>query len=160
MSEPTPQGPGLLSLPTELHIQISSSLPYPDALALKHTNRRFYSVVQTGIKLKVAWLLERKRLNLEWPEQTCDFKTDERFCVGKVRDLMEKRRRHQECPSLNKGCKVIEGTSCTKKRAVGQIRRMWNRCKPGEVRREFIEILVFLIAALWTAAGVRFGLSY
>ena len=54
-----------MSLPTELHIQISSYLSYPDALALKHTNRHFYSLVYTGVHSKIDWLLWRFERKLE-----------------------------------------------------------------------------------------------
>ena len=108
--------PSLEHLPTELHIQIASSLSYPDALALKHTNRHFYGLVKTDILLKVAWLLERKRLHLEWPAQTCDFKSDETFCVDGVRKLMKRRREHKECSFGNNGCKVVVGTLCVRKK--------------------------------------------
>lgn len=46
----------LMDLPSELHMLISSYLPYPDALALKHTCRHFHSLVYTGN--------QRPRLNL------------------------------------------------------------------------------------------------
>ncbi|KAM0195291.1 hypothetical protein ACHAPI_006596 [Fusarium lateritium] len=45
-----------MSLPTEIHLAVSKFLIYPDALSLKHTNAHFYSLVDTGIKLKVEWL--------------------------------------------------------------------------------------------------------
>ena len=75
----------LLSLPTELHIAIADHLIYPDALSLKHTNRHFYSWVDTGTELKVAWLLERRSLHLECPnDRRCDLGSDLRFCRGSV----------------------------------------------------------------------------
>ncbi|KAI9158197.1 f-box domain-containing [Paramyrothecium foliicola] len=75
----------LMSLPTELHLAISKHLIYPDALSLKHTNRHFYSLVFTGVKLKVAWLMERRSLHLECPnDRRCDLGSDLRFCRGSV----------------------------------------------------------------------------
>ncbi|KAI9759766.1 MAG: hypothetical protein M1835_000304 [Candelina submexicana] len=87
----------LLSLPPELHLQIAYYLPYPDALSLKHTSRHFYNIVDTGIKLKVAWLVERKRLLLDCPRRSCIVTSDETFCSPEIRRLMEKRRWHEEC---------------------------------------------------------------
>lgn len=75
----------LLSLPTEIHLQIAKLLIYPDALSLKYTNRYFHSFVDTGINLKVEWLVERRRLHLECPNnKRCDLGTDLRFCRGSV----------------------------------------------------------------------------
>lgn len=92
--EPTELGPiqagtsrptELLSLPTEIHLLISKHLMYPDALSLKHTNRYFASIVYTGVKLKIAWLLERRMMHLECPNnQACDLGSDLRFCRGSV----------------------------------------------------------------------------
>lgn len=67
----------LMALPTELHLQISSYLSYPDALALKHTCRHFYYLVYTGVHLKVDWLVERFERKLECPMEKCSFRTDE-----------------------------------------------------------------------------------
>lgn len=76
----------LSSLPPELHLLVASYLIYPDALSLKHTNRHFYNLVDTGIKLKIDWLVERRRLHLECPNNTkCDLGSDLRFCRGSVR---------------------------------------------------------------------------
>lgn len=158
--------PGLHSLPTELQIQISSFLPYPDALALKHTNRHFYNLVQTGIWLKVSWLLDRKRLNLEWPAQSCNFKTDESFCIGKVRDLMKKRREHRECSST--GCKVVEGTLCKKRKAtrVAILWRGWTRrkeewkLKGSAGTLTSLDTIIFIIAVFWMLASTMSWLSW
>lgn len=77
--------PTLMSLPTELHLAISKLLIYPDALSLKHTNRHFYSLTDTGTRLKVEWLLERRSLHLECPnDRRCDLGSDLRFCRGSV----------------------------------------------------------------------------
>lgn len=73
------------TLPPELHLAISQHLIYPDALSLKHTNRHFYSVVDTSINLKVEWLLERRRMHLDCPSHgRCDLGSDLRFCRGSV----------------------------------------------------------------------------
>jgi hypothetical protein len=74
-----------MSLPTELHLAIAQHLIYPDALSLKHTSRHFYSLVFTGVKLKVEWLVERRSLHLECPnDRRCDLGSDLRFCRGSV----------------------------------------------------------------------------
>src|SRR4051812_2445849 len=59
--------PCLMHLPAEIHLPISKELPSPDALSLKHTSRHFYSLVDTGVRLKVAWLMERRMLHLDCP---------------------------------------------------------------------------------------------
>ncbi|KAL4937250.1 hypothetical protein BDV06DRAFT_203284 [Aspergillus oleicola] len=102
----------LMDLPPELHIQISSYLSYPDALALKHTSRHFYSFVYTGVHLKVDWLVERFERKLECPMEKCSFRTDEAFCNWRIRRIMERRRRHLECGRSNRGCLVVEGRTC------------------------------------------------
>ncbi|KAJ5767316.1 uncharacterized protein N7511_004932 [Penicillium nucicola] len=104
--------PNLMTLPSELHIQISTYLSYPDALALKHSSRHFYSIVYTGVHLKVDWLLERFERKLECPMEKCSFRTDESFCNGRVRRIMERRRGHLECRRARGGCVVIDGETC------------------------------------------------
>lgn len=87
---PTPKTT-LASLPPELHLLISQHLPYPDALSLKHTNRYFSHLVDTGVRLKIAWLVDRRRLHLECPTTNarggCDLGSDVRFCRGSVRSV-------------------------------------------------------------------------
>ncbi|GKZ16817.1 hypothetical protein AbraIFM66951_006306 [Aspergillus brasiliensis] len=112
----TPQTPSLnlMDLPTELHLHISTFLPYPDALALKHTCRHFYPIVYTGVHLKVDWFVERFSQKLECPMEKCSFRTDEAFCNKTIRGIMERRRRHLECAARPGGCLVIEGRTCQK----------------------------------------------
>jgi hypothetical protein len=107
-----PSNYSLMNLPSELHIYISSYLPYPDALALKHTCRHFYSLVYTGVHLKVDWLVERFERKLECPMEKCSFRTDESFCNQRIRRIMERRRRHLECRRKTGGCLIIEGRTC------------------------------------------------
>lgn len=102
----------LMDLPSELHVLISSYLPYPDALALKHTCRHFHSLVYTGVHLKVDWLVERFERKLECPMEKCSFRTDESFCNWRIRRIMERRRWHLECRRVAGGCLVIEGRTC------------------------------------------------
>lgn len=83
-------GLGLASLPTEIHLLISKELIYPDALSLKHTCRHFYYLVDTSVKLKVAWLIERRMLHLECPnDKRCDLGSDLKFCRGSVRYVLK-----------------------------------------------------------------------
>jgi hypothetical protein len=78
-------GPTFMDLPPELHIQIAEYLIYPDALSLKHVNRYFHDLVYTGVTLKVEWLMQRRRLHLECPNNgRCDLGSDVRFCRGSV----------------------------------------------------------------------------
>ncbi|KAE8422403.1 hypothetical protein BDV36DRAFT_291231 [Aspergillus pseudocaelatus] len=113
MGEIPPQKPtSFTDLPTELHLHISSYLPYPDALALKHTSRHFYALVYTGVHLKVDWLVERFEQKLECPMEKCSFRTDEAFCNLRIRRIMERRRRHLECRRRAGGCLVVAGRTC------------------------------------------------
>jgi len=120
----------LMSLPTELHIAIADHLIYPDALSLKHTNRHFYSWVDTGTKLKVAWLLERRSLHLECPnDRRCDLGSDLRFCRGSVPLLMQRRREHMECESRpGLGCLVMGTSTCAHLRRRSRFQR-WFRTR-------------------------------
>lgn len=78
----------LMDLPTELHLLISKELTYPDALSLKHTSRYFYNLVDTGVRLKVAWLMERRMLHLDCPnDRKCNLRTDLEFCRGSVKSV-------------------------------------------------------------------------
>jgi hypothetical protein len=74
-----------ICLPTEIHLLISKELTYPDALSLKHTSRYFYNLVDTGVRLKVAWLMERRMNHLTCPnDRKCNLRTDLEFCRGSV----------------------------------------------------------------------------
>lgn len=74
-----------MSLPSELHVEIAKYLIYPDALALKHTSSYFYSFVETGVRLKVDWLVRRQLLSLTGPSGAkVSMRTDEEFCQGNV----------------------------------------------------------------------------
>ncbi|KAI4109571.1 MAG: hypothetical protein LQ339_001684 [Xanthoria mediterranea] len=106
---PSP-APSLTTLPPELHALIIPHLPYPDALALKHTCHLFYHAVDTSIRQKVSWLVDRHARGLPCPQKKCIMKTDALFCRGEVKALMERRRRHQECGT--RGCEVVVGREC------------------------------------------------
>lgn len=88
---------GLLSLPPEIHLEISRRLIYPDALSLKQTNRHFYSLVDTGVELKIDWLVSRRKLHLECPnDKGCDLGSDLRFCRGSVAYVFSRFNVHQD----------------------------------------------------------------
>jgi hypothetical protein len=121
----------ILSLPLELQLQIIPSLSYPDALALKHTHPHFYNLIDTNVRLKVAWLLERKERGLDWPQKMCAMKTDATFCggYGEVRTIMKRRRAHGECSSGEGGCEVVLRSTCGGEEAGNQrraVQRFWN----------------------------------
>ncbi|KAG7143336.1 hypothetical protein HYQ45_000418 [Verticillium longisporum] len=93
--------PTLPTLPPELQSLITAHLSYPDALSLKHTNRHFFQTTDTGVRLKVAWLLERRAQRLACPScgRGCDLASDLRFCRGGVARVIRRRRMHGECES-------------------------------------------------------------
>lgn len=78
--------PSFMDLPTEIHLLITEQLIYPDALSMKHVNRYFYNLVDTGVRKKVEWLCECRRLHLGCPnDKRCDLGSDVRFCRGSVK---------------------------------------------------------------------------
>ncbi|GJN76627.1 hypothetical protein PLIIFM63780_000113 [Purpureocillium lilacinum] len=134
----------LLSLPPELHLAVSEYLIYPDALSLKHTNRHFYSIVDTGIELKIDWLMERRRLHLECPnDRRCDLGSDLRFCRGSVPLLMRRRREHVECESRpGLGCLVYGTPACAHRP------RRRSRWRAGLQAKFTVELWWLLLLAL------------
>ncbi|KAL4806582.1 hypothetical protein BDV18DRAFT_117863 [Aspergillus unguis] len=137
----------LMALPTELHLHISTYLSYPDALALKHTCRHFYSLVYTGVHLKVDWLVERFERKLECPMEKCSFRTDEAFCNWRIRRIMERRRRHLECRGSKSGCLVIEGETCQVDFVPAWLKRQGRVEMLRAVSREVL-IHVFMVVCL------------
>ena len=142
---PEKEVPTLMALPTELHLLISQHLTYPDALSLKYTNSHFYSLVYTGVRLKIEWLIERRQLHLDCPnDKKCELGSDMRFCRGSVqyvspslqssltdgfwdselvvnswcRLLMKRRREHGECETRpgGRGCLVLGTPVCEVRR--------------------------------------------
>ncbi|KKZ66872.1 hypothetical protein EMCG_07479 [[Emmonsia] crescens] len=85
-----------LHLPTELHVHITSHLPYPDALALKHTNNYFYTLVRTSISLRIDWVIERLTQGLPILWKKCEFRSE-------VRQTMQERRQHREFEKVEVG---------------------------------------------------------
>lgn len=158
---PKPLKSGLGSLPAEIHLMITQQLVYTDALSLKHTCRYFYTLVDTGIILKVAWLMERRSLHLECPnDRRCDLGSDLKFCRGSVRYasrpvvvyqqliallriLMQRRRGHLECESRpGLGCLVYETVACTHK---PQLKSRWARWLRAQLTLEIWWILLALV---------------
>lgn len=131
-------------LPPEIHLLISKLLIYPDALSLKHTCRYLYYLVDTGIRLKVDWLVERRSLHLECPnDKRCDLGSDLKFCRGSVRLLMQRRREHIECetrPGL--GCLVYGTEKCKHRR---QLKERWKRWMRAQFTIELWWILLALV---------------
>ncbi|KAF6820901.1 F-box domain-containing protein [Colletotrichum musicola] len=129
-------------LPPEIHLLISRQLIYPDALSLKHTSSYFYYLVDTGVRLKVEWLMERRMLHLECPnDKRCDLGSDLRFCRGSVPLLMQRRREHMECESRpGLGCLVYGTAVCSHRRKLGARCQRWLR------RRLTVELWWVLIA--------------
>ena len=145
-------GGPFMSMPTELQLSVSSHLPYPDALSLKHSCRHFYNIVDTGIRLKVEWLIERVSLHLECPKEgQCILRTDAQFC-STVRPLIEKRRRHEECGG-HRGC-LVRGGTCRK--LSGSWPKSWvlvSRCCT-------VEMLALLIGLVVTVLATHFAASH
>ncbi|KAL2820594.1 hypothetical protein BJX63DRAFT_379726 [Aspergillus granulosus] len=148
----------LMELPTELHLNIASFLTYPDALALKHTCRHFYSLVYTGVHLKVDWLVERFERKLECPMEKCSFRTDEAFCNRRIRKIMERRRRHLECPRFRGGCLVIEGRTCQMDLVPIWLKRQGRMKALKKVGNEVLihGLIVLCMQLLWTICQ-RYG---
>ncbi|KAH8841164.1 hypothetical protein MCOR07_006927 [Pyricularia oryzae] len=143
-------GPSLMDLPTELHILISQELIYPDALSLKHTSRHFYDLTYTGVKLKVSWLMQRRRLHLECPNDTrCDLGSDLRFCRGSVRLLMQRRREHVECDSRpGLGCLVFGTPVCTHRQQPLQRIRRWLKSRLT-IELQWLLLAAALVVVCW-----------
>ncbi|KAG8167059.1 hypothetical protein KVR01_002748 [Diaporthe batatas] len=165
-SAPRPQT-NLMDLPTELHLLISKELTYPDALSLKHTSRHFYNLVDTGVRLKVAWLMERRMLHLDCPnDRKCNLRSDLEFCRGSVTCviyiittlqhlsrisltfstnslLIQRRREHIECESRpGLGCLVFATPQCAYRR---DWRTAWRRWMKRQIT---VEIWWIVLAAI------------
>lgn len=142
--------PTFETLPPELHLLISQQLTYPDALSLKHTNRYFYYLVDTGLQLKVDWLIERRSLHLECPNNhRCDLGSDLKFCRGSVRLLMQRRREHIECESRpGLGCLVYGTKRCAHQRQLRVRIKRWLRS------RLTVELWWVLMALILVLCGV------
>ncbi|KAK4240534.1 hypothetical protein C8A03DRAFT_13127 [Achaetomium macrosporum] len=146
--------PTLATLPAEIHLLIAQHLSYPDALSLKHTNRHFYHLVDTGVRLKVEWLMERRLLHLECPsDQRCDLGSDLRFCRGSVKLLMQRRREHIECESRpGLGCLIYGTSKCPHARKLKTRLKRWMRMHATDPKRWIfllVSLLPLLVGWLW-----------
>ncbi|TPX19477.1 hypothetical protein DIZ76_017269 [Coccidioides immitis] len=155
-SKPAQKGNNFMDLPPEMHLHIISHLSYPDALALKHTNSYFYSLVTTNVQFRVNWIIERVSSGLPILWRKCELRTDESFCKGDVKRTMERRRRHKECKPGDGGCAVVAGSNC----GGGSSELYWQfrRCKvlmrratkiALEHQMLAIGLLLCIIAVLW-----------
>ncbi|KAK4134480.1 hypothetical protein BT67DRAFT_379939 [Trichocladium antarcticum] len=154
-SDPAPpntqSGPTLSTLPPELHLLIARHLIYPDALSLKHASRHFYHLVDTGVQLKVEWLMERRLLHLECPsDQRCDLGSDLRFCRGSVKLLMQRRREHIECESRpGLGCLIYGTRTCPHARKLKTRLRKWARARSLDPVRWMLIMSLVPMAVGW-----------
>lgn len=73
-----------LSLPPELHVAVVELLAFPDALALKYTNRHFYSLINIPLELKVDWLLQHRITHQACSKDKCRLGNVLRLCRGSV----------------------------------------------------------------------------
>ncbi|KAI1321675.1 hypothetical protein F5Y16DRAFT_66654 [Xylariaceae sp. FL0255] len=150
----------LTDLPPELHLLITKQLTYPDALSLKHTSRYFSRIVDTGVKVKVAWLMERRRLHLECPNDRCDLGSDLKFCRGSVKLLMQRRREHLECDSRpGLGCLVLGTSRCDYQRSFKQQCERWLRLRLSiESWGLLLAMVPALLGCLWVAELARWSI--
>ncbi|MCJ1239549.1 hypothetical protein MMC14_007547 [Varicellaria rhodocarpa] len=156
-----PTQSSLLALPPELLATITLHLPYPDALALRHTHPLLYTSpflqTNTNVRLKVSWLVDRKERGLRIPQgnpggkRSLSLKTDGEFCIrsagGEVGRIMEVRRAHGECKSGGE-CEVVRGRRCVGKRRRGR----------GMMQRRSVEMVVGVLVLglallLWRVEG-------
>lgn len=152
----------LMDLPPELHLLISSHLPYPDALSLKHCNRYFYNTVYTGVALKIEWLIARKKLHLECPQDgPCMLNSDRDFCRGSVRLLMERRRQHGECEAMvgGRGCLVLGTKTCEWKRARSPWVKLCRWAHKNLNLGMLVCVLVGLVGFVWMRVVLEMGIG-
>ncbi|KAL5594146.1 uncharacterized protein BROUX77_007493 [Berkeleyomyces rouxiae] len=118
-----------MDLPTEIHLMVSRLLIYPDALSLKHCSSYLYHLVDTGVTVKVEWLVLRRSLHLKCPnDRKCDLGSDLRFCRGSVPLLIQHYRNHLECearPGI--GCMIYNTKVCFHRRTPADRMRQWLR---------------------------------
>lgn len=145
-------------LPPEIHLAISQYLIYPDALSLKHTCRYLYLLVDTGVRLKIDWLIERRSLHLECPnDKRCDLGSDLKFCRGSVRLLMQRRREHLECESRpGLGCLVYGTPACSHRRRLAERCKRWLRARLT-VEVWWIVVAVVVVMLAWYLSPLVLG---
>lgn len=121
----------ILGLPSDLLLEISPYLPYPDLLALRHTHPYFYhspllpgGSTPRAIRLRISWLVDRADRRLPLPQGSCNVKTDAEFCANpEVRLIMRRRRKHADCRE-GRECEVTGGrclSSCLRSWWFGRV---------------------------------------
>ncbi|KAK1775220.1 hypothetical protein QBC45DRAFT_454154 [Copromyces sp. CBS 386.78] len=147
----TTRKPSFIDLPAEIHLLITEQLIYPDALSMKHVNRYFYNLVDTGVRKKVEWLCQCRKIHLGCPnDKRCDLGSDVRFCRGSVRLLMQRWREHNECearPGL--GCLVYSTSTCVHRRKLRTRVKRWMRLKLTIDIPLLILALLVVLGAWW-----------
>ncbi|KAK3337828.1 hypothetical protein B0H65DRAFT_435149 [Neurospora tetraspora] len=140
-----------MDLPAEIHLLITELLIYPDALSMKHVNRYFSNLVDTGVRKKVEWLCQCRKLHLGCPnDRRCDLGSDVRFCRGSVRLLMQRWREHNECESRpGLGCLVYSTSTCLHRRKLGSRVKRWMRLKLTIDIPLLILALLVVLGAWW-----------
>ena len=106
--------PCLLLLPTEIQHQIFGDLPYPDLLSLKLVNAYFYNNVETTVRDRADWLLDRAQRSLMIPRQSkCLLRSDAEFCSHpEVLQILRWRRKHLDCREPGGWCREVSGVQC------------------------------------------------
>ncbi|PHH51249.1 hypothetical protein CFIMG_002511RA [Ceratocystis fimbriata CBS 114723] len=141
-----------MDLPTELHIMISKLLIYPDALSLKHSSNYLYNLVDTGVSVKVEWLILRHNLHLKGPDdKKCDLRSDLQFCRGSIPMLIQHYRNHIECeahPGI--GCMIYNTKECFHRRKLVERVCQWSH---GDALRLIIAILALSMSWLLPLEG-------
>lgn len=111
---PEPLTPSLLRLPLELQFLMTSHLPWPDLLALRHSHPYFYYNIPTTVRQRVAWLISLEPCDLRFPRENVNMKTDADFCRSyEIKRLLRMRRCHLDCHRDGKHCLTVEGQCCS-----------------------------------------------
>ncbi|KAK3502935.1 hypothetical protein B0T13DRAFT_185922 [Neurospora crassa] len=151
LTSPAARKSSFMELPAEIHLLVTEQLIYPDALSMKHVNRYFYNLVDTGVRKKVEWLVQCRRLHLGCPNhRSCDLGSDVRFCRGSVKLLMQRWREHNECearPGL--GCLVYSTSTCVHRRKLRNRVKRWIRLKLTIDIPLLILALLVVLGAWW-----------
>jgi len=133
----------LLALPAEIILHISSYLPYPDLLSMRHTHPLFFRspLIDTSKKIiKIQWLISRGDRGLPIPrDNSLLLSSDEAFCQHReVKEIMRRRLDHGECkPGVIGGCEIITGNTCEGSRSQKQNRayRGWVQSRMDDLNQ-------------------------
>lgn len=140
-----------IDLPLEIQLGIRSHLTYPDLLALKISNARFFhhKSFKTSKSDRIEWLLQRATARLPIPMKgRVRWATDEEFVANEdVKSILQRRRLHLECRDFGSQCLLVDGQVCRPKRGT------W--AHPPRYRN--VLALVALLVALITARLVYTG---